>query len=231
MIESVTLGNGTAMGHSLVSMITNAGIMTKIVLILQLLFSLGSWGIMLDKYLQFSRLKKDSIEFMRLFKKSQHLDDLVYHLKKVRPSSLSRIFLAGFRHLEREPGSDLENPVFTPSNHARMELALDDTIMTETQNLENRVTFLGTSGSVTPFLGLFGTVWGIITSFRGISMVGAVSIAAVAPGIAEALITTAVGLAAAIPAVIGYNYFLNKIRTATIMFERFRSTFIASLEL
>lgn len=230
MIESVTLGNGTAMGHSVVNLVVNAGILAKVILTLVLMFSLGSWGIILDKFIMFSRLKKNSFEFMRLFKKSQHLDDLAIHVKKTQSTPLGRIFMAGYRHVERKPGSDPGNPVFVPVNPARMDVALDDAIMTEIQNLENRVTFLGTCGSITPFLGLFGTVWGIMTAFRGIGAVGSASIAAVAPGIAEALITTAAGLAAAIPAVMAYNYFLNKIRTATIMFERFRSSFMAVLE-
>ncbi len=109
-------------------------------------------------------------------------------------------------------------------------MAIDDAIITEIQSLERRVTFLGTCGSITPFLGLFGTIWGIMSAFQGIGVVGSASIAAVAPGIAEALITTAAGLAAAIPAVMGYNYFLLKIRMANVMFERFRSSFLSALE-
>jgi biopolymer transport protein TolQ len=230
VIESVALGNGTAMGHSVVNLVLNAGFLAKIVLILLLLFSLGSWGIMLDKFLQFSRLNKSSIEFMRLFKRARHLGDMADQLKTVKPSPLVRIFIAGYRQLERQPGADPSEPVFSAANPDRMDLALDDAIITEIQNLERRVTFLGTCGSITPFLGLFGTVWGIMTAFQGIGALGSASIAAVAPGIAEALITTAAGLAAAIPAVMGYNYFLNKIRAANVMFERFRSSFLSVLE-
>jgi biopolymer transport protein TolQ len=230
VIESITLGNSTPMGHSVVNLVVNAGALAKIVLLLLLLFSLGSWGIMLDKFLQFSRLKKSSVEFLRLFKRAENLDDLASKLRKTKSNPLARIFAAGYRHLEHKPGENPSNPVFTPKNTTRMDLALDDAIMTEIQNLEQRVTFLGTCGSITPFLGLFGTVWGIMTAFRGIGVVGSASIAAVAPGIAEALITTAAGLAAAIPAVMAYNHFLNKIRSANIMFERFRSSFIALLE-
>ncbi len=230
MIESITLGNSVPMGHSVVNLVVNAGPLAKVVLVLLLLFSLGSWGIMLDKYLQFSRLKKNSFEFLRLFKRADNLEDLAFRLKKTKSSPLKRIFLAGYRHIHQKPGTDPATPVFTPENPARMDLALDDAILTEIQFLEQRVTFLGTCGSITPFLGLFGTVWGIMTAFRGIGVVGSASIAAVAPGIAEALITTAAGLAAAIPAVMAYNYFLNKIRSANIMFERFRSSFLALLE-
>ncbi|MBN1879402.1 MotA/TolQ/ExbB proton channel family protein [bacterium] len=208
----------------------NAGFLAKIDLLIVLLFSLGSWGIMLDKYLQFSRLNKSSVEFMRLFKHARHLGDMADQLKSVKPSPLVRIFIAGYRQLERRPGTEPGEAVFSPTNTTRLDLALDDAIITEIQNLERRVTFLGTCGSITPFLGLFGTVWGIMTAFQGIGSAGSASIAAVAPGIAEALITTAAGLAAAIPAVMGYNFFLLKIRLANVMFERFRSSFLSVLE-
>lgn len=230
MIESVTLGSGTAMGHSVVNLIMNASFLAKLDLFVVLLFSLGSWGIMLDKYLQFSRLNKSSNEFMRLFKRARNLGDLAEQLRTIKPSPLVRIFIAGFRQLQRHPGSEPGDSIFKPGNPTRLDLALDDAIITEGQNLERRVMFLGTCASITPFLGLFGTVWGIMDSFQGIGAVGSASIAAVAPGIAEALITTAAGLVAAIPAVMGYNYFLLRIRRANVLFERFRSSFLSVLE-
>ena len=230
VIETVELGGGTAVGHDVLNLVMQAGPLAKLVLLLLLLFSLASWGIMLDKWLQFSRLLSSSQKFMQLFKQSRHLGDLADRLKTLKPGPHVRIFIAGYRQLERQMGEDPGEPIYTPANETLLQLALDDAVMMEIQMLEKRISFLGTCAGVTPFLGLFGTVWGIMNAFRNIAMVGSASIAAVAPGIAEALITTAAGLAAAIPAVMAYNYFLKKVRDANFLFERFRSSFLAALE-
>ncbi|MCD4654199.1 MotA/TolQ/ExbB proton channel family protein [bacterium] len=230
IIESVQLGHGTEVGHDMVNLVMQAGPLAKFVLLLLLLFSLGSWGIILDKFLLFSRLKRSSGQFMKLFKQSRHLGELADRLKTLKPSPLIRIFISGYRQLERRIGKDPGEPVFSPTSMKRLELALDDAIMVETQNLEKRISFLGTCGSVTPFIGLFGTVWGILNAFHGIGLTGSASIAVVAPGIVEALITTAAGLGAAIPAVMAYNYFLGKLRDSNVLFERFRSSFLATME-
>jgi len=230
VIESVQLGSGTAMGQNVVHLVMQASPLAKFVLLLLLLFSLGSWGIMLDKWMQFNKLQRSANQFMKLFKQSRHLGELADKLKVLKPSPLVRIFVAGYRQLERRVGEEPGEPVYYPASEKRLELALDDAITVELQAMERRVPFLGTCGSVTPFIGLFGTVWGLISAFQSIGIVGSASIAAVAPGIAEALITTAAGLAAAIPAVMAYNYFLGRIRAFNILFERFRSSFLATLE-
>jgi len=230
IIESVNLGSGTTAGHDIVNLVMQAGPLAKFVLLLLLLFSLGSWGIILDKVLVFSKLKRSSGQFMNLFKRSRHLGELADRLKTIKPSPLVRVFISGYRQLERHTGDDPGEPVFIPTNLRRLELALDDSIMIEMQSLEKRISFLGTCAGVTPFIGLFGTVWGILNAFHGIGLAGSASIAVVAPGIVEALITTAAGLAAAIPAVIAYNHFLSKLRNSTVLFERFRSSFLATME-
>ncbi|MBN1296338.1 MotA/TolQ/ExbB proton channel family protein [bacterium] len=230
MIETVQLGSGTAMGQNVVHLVMQAGPLAKIVLLILLLFSLGAWGIILDKWLQFNRLHSSSKQFMRLFKQSRHMGDLADRLKQLKPGPLVRIFIAGYRQLERRTGDIPGEPVFVPVHAHRLEMALDDAILVELQVLERRIAFLGTCAGVTPFIGLFGTVWGLLTAFSRISLAGSASIAAVAPGIAEALITTAAGLAAAIPAVMAYNYFLRNLRSAHQMFERFRSSFLAAME-
>ena len=229
MIESVTLGSGTAMGHSVVNLIMNASFLAKLDLFVVLLFSLGSWGIMLDKYLQFSRLNKSSNEFMRLFKRARNLGDLAEQLRSIKPSPLVRIFIAGFRQLQRQPGSEPGDSVFRPISSTRLDLALDDAIITEGQNLERRVMFLGTCASITPFLGLFGTVWGIMRSFSEIASEGNTSLAVVAPGITEALFATAIGLFAAIPAVIGYNRLSHSVGRIEAGYMRFADGFHAML--
>lgn len=230
VIETVQLSSGTHMGNDVVNLVMQAGPLAKLVLLMLLLFSLGSWGIMLDKWLQFARLRRSSDRFMKLFKQSRHLGELADRLKKQKPGPLVRIFVSGYRQLERVTGEIPGEPEYQPANMKLLDLALDDAIMVEMQSLEKRVSFLGTCGGVTPFIGLFGTVWGIMNAFQGIGLAGSASIAAVAPGIAEALIATAAGLAAAIPAVMAYNYYLGEIRSANVLFERFRSSFLAALE-
>ena len=227
-IVETTIGSGTVLGNDVVNLIYHAGIAAKIVLFILVVFSLVSWGIMLDKWLMFRRNAAGAERFLGVFKKAANLDDVVQAIKSLKPDPLSRIFIAGFKVLRKKGGG---STVDQHSNAYRlMEMAIDDAIGIEIQRLEQRLPFLGTCGSVTPFIGLFGTVWGIMDAFRSIGAAGSASIAAVAPGIAEALIATAVGLLAAIPAVIGYNVFLSKIRISINIFERFRTTFLASID-
>lgn len=231
MIETVNLGSGTAFGNDAFALIMHSGPVAKLVLLILLLFSLASWGIILDKWLQFRRNQRAGEKFLALFKKSNNFDELMQKSKSLVPDPLLRIFLSGYRVLKRRSSESFEIDEKKQDQEMKIfELAMDESILIETQRLEKRLSFLGTCGSVTPFIGLFGTVWGIMNAFRGIGMAGSASIAAVAPGIAEALITTAAGLAAAIPAVIAYNFFLGKIRTVSVTFEQFRMNFIASIE-
>lgn len=227
-IVETTIGSGTVLGNDIVNLIYHSGMTAKGVLLILIIFSLVSWGIMLDKWLMFRRNASASERFLGIFKKSANLDDVVQAIKSLKSDPLSRIFIAGYRVLRKKgSASGIDQ---SSSTMRLMDMAIDDAIGIEIQRLEQRLSFLGTCGSVTPFIGLFGTVWGIMNAFRGIGAAGSASIAAVAPGIAEALITTAVGLLAAIPAVMGYNVFLNKIRTSVSVFERFKTSFLASVE-
>jgi len=229
-IETISLGNGTAFGNDMVNLVMQAGPIAKFVLLILLLFSLISWGIMLDKWLHFRRVFKSSEKFLHVFQKAENFNAVMTAVKSMQADPLSRIFMSGYRVLQRNANTDTDITSPLLARDARfLEMSIDDAILIETQVLEKRIPFLGTCGGVTPFIGLFGTVWGIMNSFQGIGMAGSASIAAVAPGIAEALVATAAGLAAAIPAVIAYNYFLGKVRATTVMFERFRSTFLASV--
>jgi biopolymer transport protein TolQ len=230
VIETVTLGNGTAFGNDIINMVMQAGPVAKLVLLLLILFSLASWGIILDKYLLFRRNAKAGERFLNLFRKASSFDEVTQKLKNLTPDPLARIFMSGFRILKRQSSEEFEFDEKRDNSMKLFELAIDESILIEIQRMEKRLSFLGTCGSVTPFIGLFGTVWGIMNAFRGIGQAGSASIAAVAPGIAEALITTAAGLVAAIPAVMAYNYFLGKIKSAAVLFEQFRTNFIASIE-
>ncbi len=229
-IETINLNSGTAFGNDMVNLVMQAGPVAKIVLVILLLYSLVSWGIMLDKWLQFRRVFMSSNTFLTVFKKADSFEIVMEALKSMQPDPLARIFVTGYRALNRNPTPGNNAPGNPEQVNIRLlEMSLDDAILMESQILEKRIPFLGTCGGVTPFIGLFGTVWGIMNAFQGIGMAGSASIAVVAPGIAEALVATAAGLVAAVPAVIAYNYFLGKNRAAAVIFERFRSTFLASI--
>ncbi len=230
IVETVSFNSSPTIGNDVVNLVLQSGILAKIVLLILLLFSLASWGVMLDKWFLFRRTMNSSTKFLSLFKNAEDFDAVMQRLRSREPEPLSRIFISGYKTLEPYRDSPNGLSVLRPRSMALLELTLDDAIMVEMQILEKRISFLGTCGGVTPFIGLFGTVWGIMNAFRGIGMAGSASIAAVAPGIAEALITTAAGLIAAVPAVIGYNYFLGKVRALSVVFERFRASFLASIE-
>jgi len=202
-------------GDTILTLIFEAGLIVKFVLIVLLFFSVFSWAIIFYKFRLLSKVEAESREFYQEFLKSKHWDTLYQSTNKLVISPLPNLFRAAYS-IEDEGFDEIRSVLY------RME-------STETARLERYLTFLATTGSTTPFIGLFGTVWGIMNSFMGIGRVGAASLAVVAPGIAEALIATAAGLAAAIPAVIGYNYFLSRTRKSVIMTENFSRELIDHL--
>ncbi|MDA8388396.1 MAG: MotA/TolQ/ExbB proton channel family protein [Nitrospiraceae bacterium] len=184
-------------------MVLEASLVVKLVLLLLLGFSVFSWAIIIYKYRFMARLEKQNELFLRAMANGD-----------------ARGILAQARHLEASPIASVYKSVFPESVSAgRLRRAIDRQEVTETEKIEKYVHFLATTGSTTPFIGLFGTVWGIMTAFRGMGLQGSASLAVVAPGIAEALITTAFGLVAAIPAVIAYNYYLGRTRRAIQQME------------
>ncbi len=218
---------------NIVSAAISSGPMVMFVLLLLLFFSVASWGIMIIKYIQVKRAKNNSHEFLNAFWRSTDLAHVYQHSKRLSVSPLMGVFRAAYVEMQKS-GSQKSNPkegnpgnqtvqsqsiMLKPiDNISRAIKAANDA---ELASMERNLPFLATTGSVTPFVGLFGTVWGIINAFSSIGLMGSANLAVVAPGIAEALVATAAGLGAAIPAVIGYNYFLNQIRTITIEIENF----------
>lgn len=194
-------------GDTVLTLIFKAGLIVKFVLFLLLFFSVFSWAIIFFKFRLLSKVEAESREFYQAFLKSKQWDTLYQSTKKLVISPLPSLFRAAYS-IEDEGFDEIRS-------------TLNRIESMETDRLERYLTFLATTGSITPFIGLFGTVWGIMNSFMGIGRVGAASLAVVAPGIAEALIATAAGLAAAIPAVIAYNYFLSRTRKSVIMTENF----------
>ena len=210
----------------------------KVVLGILLLFSLISWIIIFAKYLRLGRITRQSDKFVAFFRKSKRFSEVNTIAGELSDSPLTTLFKAGYAELDAQIKAvrPEENPVMTMSlqpagklvikNISGVERALERAIGIEVSRLTANMTFLATTASACPFIGLFGTVWGIMQSFRAIGQTGSTSIAAVAPGISEALVNTAAGLAAAIPALIFYNYFMGKVRAQRAGMEDFALEFI-----
>lgn len=184
-------------------MFSNTGLVAKAVLLILLFFSLFSWAIIVSKLTLFRRARVQSGRFVRAFRKATRMQDVAAVAEQFKPSPLVSVFEGAYEEL-RKQGSRL--------NITSIQRSTQIASSEELTRLERRLPWLATTGSVTPFIGLFGTVWGIIDAFHGLGDAGAATLRAVAPGISEALITTAAGLFAAVPAVIFYNMYMNSIR-------------------
>ena len=226
---------------NLINMISNAGLMVQFVLLLLLFFSITSWAIILIKYRYIKRAYQESALFTELFWKSKDLSNAYRQAKELQGSPIARIFRIGYVELKKisqrgisEGSNDsTERPSGLGARFAGMDnikRALRRAINTETTRMTQMVPFLATTGNTTPFIGLFGTVWGIMNSFHGIGMRGSASLAVVAPGISEALVATAAGLAVAIPAVIAFNYFMQKIKILESELNSFSADFLNIIE-
>ena len=196
------------MDHSALQLILQAGYVVKGVLLILLFFSVVSWAIIFHKQRYFSKSNKESEDFLRSYRANKTIPDLYKATKNLHLSPIANVFKAVYAD---EAGRD--------QSDVKRRLRRYETL--ESVKLEKYLNFLATTGSTSPFIGLFGTVWGIMSSFQGIGSAGSASLAIVAPGIAEALIATAVGLVAAIPAVIAYNYYLSTARKMIIDMEDF----------
>ncbi|MBF0327965.1 MAG: protein TolQ [Nitrospirae bacterium] len=196
------------MEHSVIQIILQAGYVVKGVLLILLFFSIVSWTIIFQKWRHFSKADKENDTFLRIYSSTNNPKDLLSSTKKYPISPLSNLFRQVFSEKAYTERDELKRMLRRYS-------------LLESARLERYLNFLATTGSTTPFIGLFGTVWGIMAAFRGIGAAGSASLAVVAPGIAEALIATAIGLLAAIPAVIAYNYYLSRANRMIIDMEDF----------
>jgi biopolymer transport protein TolQ len=187
---------------SLISLFLQADLIVKAVIIGLLLASVWSWAIIVDKTILYAKIRKQMDLFEKTFWSGQSLEELYRSLSGRTPQGMASVFVAAMREWKRsfEAGARSQFGLQT-----RIEKVLDVTIAREVGRLESRLLFLATVGSAGPFVGLFGTVWGIMNSFQSIAASNNTSLAVVAPGIAEALLATALGLLAAIPAVVAYN--------------------------
>jgi biopolymer transport protein TolQ len=216
----------------IVRLIANASNVAKAVLVLLALMSVVSWFVIGTKWLYLARAYRRSVNFVELFWRTQRLDDVWKTTEHDPPSPVSEVFRAGFVELaklrKRRTEVGVENTA--PETHIgdieSIERSLARARTMAITEMENKVPFLATTASAAPFIGLFGTVWGIMNSFRNIGAKGAANLATVAPGIAEALVATAIGLVAAIPAVMGYNYLSRRIRVISAEMETFTNDFL-----
>ncbi len=205
------------MGFSSINMYTggifgllySAGPVAKVVVAILLVFSIISWTIMLLKLKQFSKTEKEGERFIKTIREIDSFKRLVTVYRGNPDNSFYRLMLSSYKEITTR---QKENPEIKPETIPHVENILKITITEESERLERKLSFLATTANTAPFIGLFGTVWGIMDSFREIGIRGTTSLAVVAPGISEALIATAIGLATAIPAVLAYNYFIGRLK-------------------
>jgi biopolymer transport protein TolQ len=224
-----------------INIISNASLMVKFVLLLLLFFSVMSWSIIIIKIRYIRKAFNESDIFIDYFWKSRDLAGAFTKAKQLSGSPVARIFRIGYTELRKlntsgKPGDEMVPSDTRPSLRQgfsgtdNVKRALRRAINTEMTRINQMVPFLATTGNTTPFIGLFGTVWGIMNSFHGIGQRGSASLAVVAPGISEALVATAAGLAVAIPAVIAFNHFMQKIRVIETELHSFSADFLNILD-
>ena len=231
-INSLDLGGNFS--GSLLGMVLGAGLMVKLVLLLLLIFSVVSWAIIFMKYINYRNIKKENEEFSADYLKSSKLSEILPAAKKYKYSTTAEVFRVGYAELTTLNKLSKESASSGDEIHLssldNVDRSLNRACNKEMTKLESALGFLATTGSASPFIGLFGTVWGIMDTFKGIGSRGSATLAVVAPGISEALIATAAGLAAAIPAVIFYNYFLNQSKNMVQEMDNFAAEFLNIVE-
>jgi biopolymer transport protein TolQ len=202
MIISHSPLSAYVIGGEIFNLIRQTGAVAQVVLVILLIFSIMSWSIILTKWAAIKRARAQSGRFLRAFRKAQRLQDIAAISDQFKPSPLVAVFDNAYDEYRRQGDSNI------PAVQRAAQIGASE----ELSRLERKLPWLATTGAVAPFVGLFGTVWGIIDAFNGLGDAGAATLRAVAPGISEALITTAAGLFAAIPAVIAYNQFTHSMR-------------------
>jgi biopolymer transport protein TolQ len=220
----------------LIYMLSDAGPVVKSVMLLLLFFSITSWAIIFIKFRYVRKAFKESADFIDIFWQCQNLSDAFSKAKALRSSPAARIFITAYMEMARSDGKDkTKSPIKRTENSylqiiGSIKRSLNRSSGVEIRRMVQLVPFLATAGNTAPFIGLFGTVWGIMGTFHGIGISGSASLAVVAPGISEALIATAAGLAVAIPSVIAYNYFMDRIRTLDSEWQSFSSDLLNIME-
>ena len=216
-------------------LVARSGPVAKFVLVLLVIFSLISWAIIIYKGLALHNAYAHSETFLQVFRKSSKFSEVNAVCGQLRGSPLVGVFLAGYLEVNQQvkgggAGQVAPAPKPTVKSLESLSRSLARAATVEVTRLERRLSFLATTASVTPFVGLFGTVFGIMTAFDDIGRMGSANLAVVAPGISEALITTATGLVAAIPAAVFFNYYSSRVRVLTAMMDDFAMEFLNIVE-
>jgi len=219
-------------------MLSSAGPVVKVVLLLLFFFSITSWAIIFVKFRYIRKAYGESVDFTDLFWQSRNLSDAFSKAKVLKSSPVARVFVAGYVEVKKtaeingkpKAGSESRSSDYNFMGIGSVQRALRRAIALEVRRLSQLVPFLATAGNTAPFIGLFGTVWGIMNTFHGIGASGSASLAVVAPGISEALVATAAGLAVAIPSVIAYNYFVDRIRVLDSELQSFAADLLNIIE-
>jgi biopolymer transport protein TolQ len=228
-VEVTDAGGPQVDGISIVSLFMRADLLVKVVFILLLLASLWSWAIIINKGIALGRLRRRADKFEKTFWSGLSLDELYGQFSQHADHPMAAVFVSALREWRRAFEGGPPREALLPGIKDRIDKAMSVTIMRETDGVERQLGFLATVGATAPFVGLFGTVWGIMTSFSAIAARHDTTLAVVAPGIAEALFATAMGLLAAIPAVIFYNRYINEIGRYTNRLDGFADEFSAIL--
>ncbi len=214
----------------IVKFFLQTGWVAKVVLVILIIFSLASWSVILGKWRELGLARQVSDRFLKVFREASRLNEAAAQAPKFRSSPLAGMFQAGYTELEAQirtvRRSSDEGEEFKLKNIDGVQRALERAKGAELERLQRALPMLATTASATPFIGLFGTVWGIMNTFHAIGVTGSTSIVTVAPGIAEALVNTAAGLLAAIPAVIAYNHLLSKVRVLSRRMDDFELEFL-----
>ncbi len=222
---------GSAATVDLLGLVAESSLLSKFVLLILILFSIVSWGIILYKLWTLGRAERQSAAFLDVFRKSSKFSEVQAVCKNLNDSPLVGVFQAGYAELNTQLRQSAPAPASPPARSTLKSLAaLDRALLraatVEVNRLEDRVSFLATTASITPYIGLFGTVWGIMMAFQGIGASGSTNLGVVAPGIAEALIATAAGLFAAIPAVYFYNHLSGRVKLLAAEMDDFSLEFL-----
>jgi biopolymer transport protein TolQ len=212
-----------------IDLVLNAGPVAKIVLVILLIFSVACWALIVEKWWQFRRIRRESARFLRIFREGRRFSVVYGAAKRHRDSPLAQLYIAGCQEvLDGGSGAEMVDHVLDESDDGiqpdrveAMNRAMRRAAASEISRMERYLPLLATTASAAPFIGLFGTVWGVMSAFHGIGQQGSASLAVVAPGISEALVATAAGLGAAIPAVMAYNFFVNRVKHWAVEMEGF----------
>ncbi len=228
---------------TLFELVVEMGLFAKIVLVILLFLSVVSWAITFNKIGLFRKVNRETEKFLSIFRKRRNISEVYPSCIMMRRTPLSKMLEAGYKEMEelskgeRNPhtGAPLSLELDSMSATGREKLdvirmTLERTGAEEVNRLEKAIVFLATTGNISPFFGLLGTVWGIMHAFASIGVRGSATLAVVAPGIAEALIATIVGLAVAIPAVMAYNFFNNKLKIISTQVDNFALEFLSAVK-